>query len=76
MIDCKLDGREVERLVYRGSNLAIAIEICEIVNAIYSAVMKSDPRAAEIIKRSIMRGMLPDSPTWRANENIEGIFIA
>lgn len=75
MIDCKIDSHRLHRLECAGSTVEIAAEICKIANLIYSATMKSDPDAAQIMRMSIMAGMLPDSATWKPDRDVEGLFV-
>lgn len=79
MIKCKIANRCVEVLEASGSTKTIAVEVATLVANLYSALCKS---AAGQEQSRLFRLMLnyiitaPDSPVWKPDSNIEGIFLS
>lgn len=75
MIKLHAENRYILSLVCRGSTLEVAAEIGLSINRIYSGLCKTNPLAAEQMRRAIEALMLPNSPIWMADESVSGIFM-
>ena len=75
MIKLHAENRDILSLVCRGSTLEVAAEIGLSINRIYSGLYKTNPLAAEQMRRAIEALVLPNSPIWTADESVSGIFM-
>lgn len=75
MIECVIKNGCVLKFNAIGSCNEVASEIGLAINRTYSALYKQTLSAAEFWKQLITIMMLPDSPVWQIDSDIEGIFI-
>lgn len=76
MIEVKINGRKIEKLDVSGDSIEVATEIGVMLERIHSGLYKANPRAAEQMKQLIICLCQPDSPVWRPDDNVQGIFAA
>lgn len=76
MIKVNIHGRKIEELDVSGDSVEVAAEIGVMLERIHSGLYKANPRAAEQMKQFIVSLCQPDSPVWRPDANVRGIFAA
>ena len=60
-----------------GSPIDIAADFCYASGKLYAAMSRADPKAAEMLRDSLVTGVTnPDSPTWKLRQRPGEIAIA
>lgn len=76
MVKVNIHGRKIEDFTISGDGVEVATEIGVMLERIHSGLYKANPRAAEQMKQLIICLCRPDSPVWRPDDNVQGIFAA
>lgn len=68
-------SRERVILEANGTLEDILADICRMINAVYTTLLRGNPAGAEVYK-SVMQGVVnaPKSPIWQANEQ-DGVTV-
>lgn len=75
MINARID-KGIQRLDIEGTPADVLIEFGYMINRYYSAVKKCCPQGLPALRKGFAALTAPDSPVWKMDENVEGIFIS
>ena len=75
MIEYRINGGRMERLESSGSYSELIADIGLLVGLLHSGIYRSNPAYADVFRRGVLCLLQDDSPVWRPDKDVQGIFI-
>ena len=76
MIDVRISKNGIERYEIAGTPADVVAGFGIMINQYCSAVKKCCPQAFPGVQKAFTALTAPESPVWKLDENVEGIFVS
>lgn len=76
MIDARIGKNGIERYETTGTPAEVVAEFGILINRYCSAVKKCCPQILPGLPKAFAALTAPESPVWKLDENVEGIFVS